>query len=176
MRWQLPIVWLVSSVVTGTIAVLLSADRADFPIKPLMYLSGPEALTLVVLVGVLVLALFALGWRTIEGTWLRWQDPRSAILWTILVAGAGFLGWGFAAVVTFDAHFPLTVQLIFAYTCGGLPFTLVAGMLARPWQVNTAAAVVTVIAVLVGLTLMESPLTTLVLYLEYFVGPAFRPL
>jgi hypothetical protein len=175
MRWQLPIVWLVSSVVTGTIAVLFTTGRGYLPFKPLTFLGGPAALTLVVLVAAFVLALFALGWRTIGETWLRWQDPRSAMLWTILVAGGGFVGWGFAAAVTLDAGFSLTAQLILAYTCGGLPFTLVAGMLARPWRVNMVAAALTVVALVTGLTMMETPLLTLVMYLEYLVTPAFRP-
>jgi len=174
MRWQLPIVWLVGSVVTGTIAVLLATGVPEFPLKPLPYLSRFEALTLVVLVVVLVFALYALGWYTIRATWLRWQDPRSVVLWTILVTGGGFLGWGFAAAVTFESGFSLTAQLVLAYTCGGLPFTLIAGMLARPWQLNATAAMVTAIALLAGLTMMETPLQTLVLYLQYLVGPAFR--
>lgn len=174
MRWQIPLVWLISSVATGTIAVLLTTGHDVLPVKPLFLLSAGEMLTAVVLVSGLVLALFAVGWRTIEGSWLRWQDPRSVILWTILVAGGGFAGWGFAAVVTFESGFSLVAQLILAYTCGGLPFALVAAMLARPWQLNVAALMVTVIAVLIGLTLMPHPLQTLVEYLQYMVGGPIR--
>jgi hypothetical protein len=32
--------------------------------------------------------------------WLPHGDPRSVVLWTLLVGGAGLGGWGFAAVVT----------------------------------------------------------------------------
>ncbi|TDV37594.1 hypothetical protein [Actinophytocola oryzae] len=170
MRWQIPIVWVIGSVVTGTIAVLLTTGRGYLPLRPVPLLSGQEMFTLVVLVAALFIALFALGWRTVEATWLRWSDPRSVVLWALLVGGAGLGGWGFAAAVTFDAGFSLTAQLILVYTCGGLPFALVAGMLARPVVVNAAAVVITVIAVLVGLTMMDSPLQTLVMFLQFFVG------
>jgi hypothetical protein len=176
MRWQIPIVWVIGSVVTGTIAVLLTTGNDYLPIKPLALLSASEMLTLIVLVAALFLALFALGWRTIEGTWLRWQDLRSVVLWALLVGGAGLGGWGFAAVVTFDAEFSLTAQLILAYTCGGLPFALIAGLLARPVVVNAVAAVVTVIAVVVGFAIMRSPFQSLIVYLEMLVGGGFRPM
>jgi hypothetical protein len=161
-RWQLPIVWLIGSLITGTIAVLHAPDDG---LVPLIMLSREQLFTLVVLVGALFIGLFAVGWRTIEATWLRWQDTRSVILWASLVGGAGLAGWGFAAVVTFDAGFPLTTQLILAYTCGGLPFTLVAGMLARPVRVNIAAVVLTFVAGLTGLAIMDAPLPTLAWYL-----------
>lgn len=175
MRWQIPLVWLISSLATGTVAVLLTTGRDALPVKPLFLLGAGEMVAVVLLVSALVLALFVVGWRTIEGSWLRWSDPRSVILWTILVAGGGFAGWGFAAVVTFESGFSLVAQLVLAYTCGGLPFALIAGMLARPWQLNAASLVITVVAVLVGLTLMPSPLQTLVEYLRYMVGGAVRP-
>lgn len=174
MRWQLPIVWLVGSVVTGTIAVLLSTGSDALPVKPLFLLSAPEVLAFAGLVSALFLGLFMVGWRTITATWLRWEDPRSVILWTLLVAVVGLAGWGFAAVVTFEADFSHTMQLILAYTCGGLPFTLVAGLLARPWRVNAGAAMVTAIAVLTGLVLMPMPLQTLVLYLRILLGDGLR--
>jgi hypothetical protein len=173
MRWQLPIVWLISSIVTGTIAVLLTAGDGP-PLKPIFLLSPAERLILVALVFVLAMGLFVLGWRTTKASWLRWNDPRSVVLWTILVAGGGFAGWGFAAVVTFESGFSLTTQLILAYTCGGLPFTLIAAMLARPWQLNAAAAMLTTIAVLVGLVLVPAPIPTLISYLTYMFGGEFR--
>src|SRR5262245_25846076 len=92
MRWQLPIVWLISSVVTGTIAVILTTGREDLPVKPLFLVSAGEMMLLVLLVSALALALFAVGWRTIRASWLRWNDPRSVILWTLLVTGCGFAG------------------------------------------------------------------------------------
>lgn len=170
MRWQIPLVWLLSSVATGTIAVVLTTGRDVLPVKPLYLLGAGEMVTLVLLVSGLVLSLFVVGWRTVEESWLRWSDPRSVVLWTILVAGGGFAGWGFAAVVTLESGFSLVAQLILAYTCGGLPFALIAGLLARPWRLNAAALLVTVIAVVVGLTLIPQPLQTLVEYLRYMVG------
>jgi hypothetical protein len=124
-----------------------------------------------VLVGALFLALFALGWRTATATWLRWGDPRSVLLWTLLVGAAGLGGWAFAAAVTFEQGFSLTTQLVLAYTCGGLPFTLVAGMLARPWKLNVAAAVLTAIALLTGWLMLDYPLATLVQYLNLLGSP-----
>jgi hypothetical protein len=174
MRWQLLGTWLIGSLVGGTMALLLHTSSPDMPVTPLVLLSGAEFLTLVVLVGGLSIGLFALGWRTIEATWLRWQDPRSAVLWATLVASVGFAGWGFAGVVTFEAGFSFTTQLILAYTCGGLPFTLVAALLARPWRVNAVAFAVTIVAVLTGFALMDAPLQTLVLYLQYFFSGPFR--
>lgn len=171
MRWQLPIVWLTGSAVTGTLAVLMTHDRPDgLPFTPLVRLSGQEVLSLILLVAALFLSLFALAWRTIEATWLHHRDGRSAILWTILVGGAGLVGWGFAAVVTFDAGFTPTAQLVLAYLGGGLPFTLVAAMLARPVLLNGAAALLTATAVVTGLALMRSPILTLVDYLLLLVG------
>lgn len=170
MRWQIPLVWLISSVATGTIAVLLTTGHDDLPVTPLFLLSAGQMMAVVALVSAHVLALFVVGWRTVEGSWLRWSDPRSVVLWTILVAGGGFAGWAFAAVVTFESDFSLVAQLVLAYTCGGLPFALVAAMLARPWQLNAAALTVTVVAVLVGLTLIPRPLQTLVAYLQFMVG------
>ncbi len=174
MRWQIPIVWLIGSIVTGTIAVILTNDHDLVPITPLPFLTGPEMAALVALVVVLFLGLYAVGWRTIKATWLRWQDLRSVLLWTLLVGVVGLGGWGFAAAVTFDAGFSLTAQLILAYTCGGLPFALVAGMLLRPWRLNAASVMLAVIAVLVGLTIMRHPLQTLVTYLELLVGGGIR--
>lgn len=170
MRWQLPVVWVFSSIVTGTIAVLLTSGDENLPVKPLLLLSIGEVFTLALLVFALTLGLFLVGWRTITASWLRWSDPRSIILWTIIVTGCGLAGWGFAAVVTFEAGFSLTAQLILDYTCGGLPFALVAAMLARPWQVNAVAIMLTVIAVLVGLVLMPAPIPTLISYLQYMFG------
>jgi hypothetical protein len=174
MRGQLALVWLIGSVVTGTIALLLSTGREELPIKPLFLLGGLEVLALVGLVSALFLALFLVGWRTVTATWLRWQDPRSVILWTLLVGVVGLAGWGFAAVVTFEEGFSRVRQLLLAYTCGGLPFALVAAMLTRRWQVNSAAAAAAGLLVLTGLAMMPAPLQTLVLYLQVLVGGGFR--
>lgn len=174
MRWQIPVVWLVSSVLTGTIAVILTSGHDTEPITPLPLVTGPQLAGLILLVSGLFLGLYVVGSYTIGATWLPRQDLRSVILWALLVGGAGLGGWAFAAAVTFDAGFSLTAQLILAYTCGGLPFALVAGMLLRPWQANAASVLLTVIAVLVGLTIMPHPLRTLVLYLELLVDGGVR--
>jgi hypothetical protein len=165
--------WLVGSAVTGTIAVLLTSDRDDWPVRPLVFLSGSEFLTLVVLVGALFLALFALGWRTAELTWLR-TEPRAVVLWTLLVGGAGFLGTAFAAAVADNAGASTASLLIISYGFGGLPYTLVAAMLAKPWRVNAAAAAFAVIAVVTGLVLMDRPVSTLVTYLFMLAGDGLR--
>jgi len=170
MRWQLAGTWLIGSAVTGTIAVLATTGRGDLPFRPLALYSGSAMLTLVVLVGALFLALLALGWRTEEATWLP-NQPRAAVLWTILVGGGGLAGWAFAAAVTFDSEFALTAQLILTYTGGGLPFALIAAMLAKPPKVNVAAAAIAVVALGTGWLLMTAPVQTLLFYLQLLFGP-----
>jgi hypothetical protein len=165
--------WLIGSAVTGTVAVLLTADRDDWPVRPLVFLSNSEFMTLVVLVAALFLALFALGWRTAETTWLR-TEPRAVVLWTLLVGGVGFLGAAFAAAVADDAGASTASLLIISYAFGGLPYTLVAAMLAKPWRVNASAAALAVIAVLTGLALMDQPVSTLVSYLFILAGDGLR--
>jgi hypothetical protein len=170
MRLQLAGTWLIGSAVTGTIAVLLTHDRDGLPFTPLLMLSGLELLALLLLGATLFLALFALGWRTIGASWLP-DQPRAVVLWASLVGGAGLGGWAYAAGVTFAADFSLTAQLILAYTAGGFPFTLLAAMLARPPKLNIAAAALTVVAVLIGLAVMDMPLWTLIQYLNLLVAP-----
>ena len=170
MRWQLAGTWLIGSVVTGTLAVLATTGRGDLPFRPLATYSGSAMLTLVVLVAALFLALLALGWRTEDATWLP-NQPRAAILWTILVGGGGLVGWAFAAAVTFASEYSLTTQLILAYTGGGLPFALIAAMLVRPPRVNLAAAALTVVALGTGWLLMSAPVETLLYYLGLLFGP-----
>ncbi|HEX6353991.1 hypothetical protein [Actinophytocola sp.] len=170
MRLQLAGTWLIGSVVPGTIAVLLTHDRGDLPFRPLLMLSGLEVLALLLLGVTLFLALFALGWRTIDASWLP-DQPRAVVLWACLVGGAGLGGWAFAAAITLAADFSLVAQLILAYTAGGLPFTLLAAMLARPPRLNIAAAVLAAVAVLTGLAMIELPLWTLVQYLNLLAAP-----
>lgn len=173
MRWQLPIVWVMGSAVTGTLGILFTNGRGALPVKPLTLLGAEEMFTLAVLIGAFGLALVALGWRTADATWLPRNDPRSVIVWTVAVAGVGAVGWGFAAIVTFALGFSLTTQLILCYTCGGLPFALIAGMFVRPVLVNAVSAMITSVAVLVGSLLIDSPLQTVVLYLRFLVGEPF---
>lgn len=173
MRWQLPIVWVMGSAVTGTLALLFTNGRGELPVKPLTLLGADELLTLVVLAGAFGLGLVALGWRTAAATWLPKNDPRSVIVWTVAVGGVGAVGWGFAAICTFALGFSLTTQLVLCYTCGGLPFALVAGMFVRPVLVNAVSAMITSVAVLTGCLLIDSPLQTVVLYLRFLVGEPF---
>lgn len=169
MRSQLGGTWLIGSLVTGTMAVLLTHDRGDLPVKPLITLSVGELAAVLLLGATIFLALFVLGWRTIDASWLP-DQPRAVVLWTSLVGGGGLAGWGFAAVVTFAEGFSLTAQLVLAYTAGGFPFTLMAAMLARPPKLNIAAALLSAIALLTGLVLMDAPIQTLVLYLGFLFG------
>lgn len=175
MTRQLIGTWLIGSAVMGTVALILTADADGLPFRPLVFLSGPALLSLLILVAAMFFALFALGWRTQDASWLR-SDPRAALLWPILVGGGGLVGFGFAAAVTFDAEFSLTAQLILGYVSGGLPFTLIAAMLARPVKLNLAAAMLTAIALLTGLVMMTAPIQTCVLYLQLLFGPVGRPL
>jgi len=73
-------------------------------------------------------------------------------------------------VATFELGFSLTTQIVLAYTCGGLPFALVAGMLLRPVAVNAAATLITGFALLTGTLLVDAPLQAVVLYLQLLVG------
>jgi hypothetical protein len=161
------------SAVTGTLGILFTNGRGALPVKPLTLLGAEEMFTLVVLAGAFGLGLVALGWRTANATWLPKRDPRSVIVWTVAVGGVGAVGWGFAAIVTFALGFSLTTQLILCYTCGGLPFALVAGMFVRPVLVNAVSAMITSIALLIGSLLIDSPLQTVVLYLRFLVGEPF---
>lgn len=167
---QLGLTWLVGSAITGTLAVLFTSDTRELPFRPLAFLSNQALFTLAVLLFALGVALLAIGWRTQHASWLP-NGGRGVLLWTILVAGGGLGGWGFAAAVTFYAEFALTPQLVLAYTCGGLPFALVAGLLAKPKRMNMAAAFLTAVALLTGLALLDGRLSMLIIYLQMMFGP-----
>ena len=167
---QLGLIWLAGSAVTGTIAVLFTSDTGGLPFRPLAQLSNQSQFTLAVLLFALGVATLAIGWRTQDASWLP-NGGRGVLLWTILVAGGGLGGWGFAAAVTFYAEFTTTAQLVLAYACGGLPFALIAGLLAKPKRMNMAAAGLTAIAVLIGLVLLDGRPSILVLYLQMMFGP-----
>jgi hypothetical protein len=169
MRWQLAGTWLTGSAAMGTVAVLLTAGRDGLPFRPLSILPGVTLFALFVLIAAMFVALFALGLRTEDATWLP-NDTRAAILWTIVVSGGGLIGWSFAAAVTFDAGFDLPAQLLLAYLCGGLPFALVAAMLTRPVRINGIAVALTAIAVLVGAVLMDAPVQSCIRYLSLLLG------
>jgi hypothetical protein len=167
---QLGLTWLVGSAITGTLAVLFTHDTDGLPFWPLEMLSSGSLFTLGVLLFALGVATLAIGWRTQHASWLP-NGGRGVLLWTILVAGGGLAGWGYAAAVTFYAEFTTTGQLVLAYTCGGLPFALIAGLLAKPKRMNLAAAALTAIAFLTGFVLLEGRLSILTLYLQMMFGP-----
>jgi len=171
---QLGLVWLAGSSVTGTLAILFTTGASGLPFIPLALLSPTSLFTLAVLLFALAVATLAIGWRTQHASWLP-NGGRGVLLWTILVAGGGLAGWGFAAAVTFHAEFAHTAQLVLAYTCGGLPFALVAGLLAKPKRMNMAAAGLTAIALLSGFVLLDGRLSTLVRYLQMMFGPFATP-
>jgi hypothetical protein len=119
-------------------------------------LPSPESLSPLARLGIflLVVTLFvllaALGWWTAEACWLA-GGGRARLLWAVLVGCGGLIGWSFAAVVTFAVDWSSGAQIALAYTAGGLPFALVAAMLARPWQLNAAAVTAAVLLVAAGI-------------------------
>jgi hypothetical protein len=156
---QLAAVWLSGSVMMGTVAWgFLSAEGGPIPARlsapgrtivlcpgwppcgpPSFFQLMPLArLGVLFLVALLFVALAAISWWTAGASWLT-GDARARLLWVLLVGVAGLLGWSCAAVVTFAAGFGFGAQLALAYTAGGLPFALVAGMLLRPWRANVVA-------------------------------------
>ena len=172
---QVAVAWACGSVFMGTAAVLFLAAENPVVVEPVQGRSpsicpgpiilgqcgsGPspfevtpvERLGVFALVAALFVALGILAWRTAAATWLA-GDTRSRLLWTAVVGVGGLAGWSFAAVVTFDVGFGSTTQLILAYTCGGLPFALVAGMLLRPWRANVAALALSAGLVAAGLVM-----------------------
>jgi hypothetical protein len=138
--------WALGSALMGTVAViyLRGTSAVAYPLLGVGSVPSPVALSALARLGIflLVVALFVLlgvlGSRTSQACWLA-GDSRSKVLWALLVGGGGLLGWSFAAVVTFAVHWGGGLQITLAYTAGGLPFALVAAMLARPWQLNAAA-------------------------------------
>lgn len=146
---QLVGVWVIGSVLTGTLAVLFTIERGGLPIQPLAALPTLSLLGVFGLVAALFAALGLLAWGTPGTTWLP-ETGRGRALWVVLVAVAGLAGWAFAAAVTFAADFSLATQLLLAYVAGGLPFTLVATMLLRPVVANVAGAVSSALLLLVG--------------------------
>lgn len=171
---QLGLTWLACSAITGTIAILFTSGTGGLPFLPLDRLSPQAQFTLAVLLFALGLVMLAIGWRTQDASWLP-NGGRGVLLWTILVAGGGLCGWAFAAAVTFYAGFAQAAQLVLAYACGGLPFALLAGLLAKPKRMNLAAAMLTAIALLTGLVLLDGRPSMLILYLQLMFGPSATP-
>ena len=184
---QLTGAWLCGSVLMGTVAWgFLSSEATVVPVAgsqpaacrgagtPCLYpsffqLTPLGRLAVLALVALLFVALAVLGWRTAGASWLT-GDPRARLLWVLLVGGAGLAGWSYAAVVTFAAGFGATTQLILAYTGGGLPFALVAGLLLRPWRANVVAGGVCAGLVAAGFLMVaggSAPDNVFALYAEY---------
>ena len=172
---QVAVAWACGSVFMGTVAVLFVAAEKQVVVQQVQGRSpficpgptilgqcgsGPspfdltpvERLGVFALVAALFVALGILVWRTAAATWLA-GDTRSKLLWAAVVGLGGLAGWSFAAVVTFDVGFSSTRQLILAYSCGGLPFALIAGMLLRPWRANVVALAVSAGLVAAGLVM-----------------------
>ena len=175
---QLVGAWVAGSVLLGTVALVLMGDSVNLPFSPLDTLSPGALLGVLLLVAALFLVLFVLYWRTAEASWLP-DGGRPAILWSVLVGGGGLVGWGFAAVVTFGAEFPVEAQLALAYLGGGLPFALIAGLLQHPPMINATAAAVTIAALGIGYALASdndlglTPLQLCTVYLRLLLGPTF---
>lgn len=192
---QLAGAWLCGSVLMGTVAWgFLSAEGTrpvplPVPARPFSALGtalcagwpppcGPPSffqltplarLAVLTLAALLFLCLALIGWWTAGASWLT-GDARARLLWVLLVGVGGLAGWSYAAVVTFAAGFGATAQLILAYTCGGLPFALVAGMLLRPWRVNVAAGGVSAGLVAAGFLMVAghpAARNVFALYAEY---------
>jgi hypothetical protein len=175
--WQLAGSWALGSVLMGSVAViyLRGTGPVDYPVFGVGRVPSPDLLSAFARLGIflLVVALFVLlgvlGWHTAGACWLA-GGGRARLLWALLVAGGGLLGWSFAAVVTFAVNWSGDVQVALAYTAGGLPFALVAAMLARPWQLNAAAVTACVLLVVAGIVITAGPQpnpNVFVLYADY---------
>lgn len=151
---QLALTWLIGSLSLGTVALLFVAGEPPDLFRPLPAFSPLGLLALVGLFGVLFAGLLVTVWLTPEASWLT-ERARGRVLWAVVVGGAGFAGWGFAATVTFLAGWSHGVQIMLGYLGGGLPFVLVAAMLQRTWRVAAAAAGVALVAVVAGVLIAE---------------------
>jgi hypothetical protein len=151
---QLVWTWLVGSVSTGTLAVLLTLDRGGAAFRAMSELPVITRLGVLGMLVALFAALGLLAWGMLDASWLP-VTARAGALWVLVVGAGGLAGCGFAAAATFAGEFSLGAQLILAYLAGGLPFTLVAAMLARPVRVNAVALASTVVLLLIGTVIMD---------------------
>jgi hypothetical protein len=195
MARQLAAAWVCGSVLMGTVAWgFLSAEGTAIPQPvpvresggpagfsvlcpgplacghPSFFVLSPLArLAVLALVVLLFAALAVLSWWTSGASWLT-GDARARLLWVLLVGAGGLLGWSYAAVITFAAGFGSAAQLVLAYTAGGLPFALVAGMLLRPWRANVVAGGVSAGLVAAGFLMVAGhpvPQNAFMLYADY---------
>lgn len=173
---QLAGAWVAGSVLLGTVALILTDESGLLPVRPLDTLSVGALLGVSLLGAALFLVFFVLYWHTPGASWLH-DGVRPAILWSVVVGGGGLAGWAFTAGVTFAAGFPHEVQLVLAYTAGGLPFALVAAMLQKPPLINAAALSITIAGLGIGYALAFdndlrlTPLQYFGLLLRVLVGP-----
>ena len=184
--------WACGSVFMGTVAVLFLASEGTVFGRPgsaaapdvclpgnpsicgrpsLFQLTPVERLAVFALVAGLFVSLAVLVWCTAAATWLG-GDNRTKLLWVLVVGLGGLAGWSFAAVITFAVAFSPVTQLTLGYTCGGLPFALVAGMLLRPLRVNVAALTVSAGLVAAGFVMVAGehqvyPQNVFTLYASY---------
>ena len=186
---QLTGAWLCGSVLMGTVAWgFLSAQVTAVPAATQLSAYAPcpghgapcaypsffqlmplARLGVLTLVALLFVALAVLGRLTAGASWLT-GDARARLTWALLVGVGGLLGWSYAAVVTFAAGFGSAAQLALAYTAGGLPFALVAGMLLRPWRANVVAGGVSAGLVAAGFLMVAghpAPQNVFALYADY---------
>ena len=193
MAEQLASAWVCGSVLMGTVAWgFLSAQGGavpqPYPVRPYAPAGsticsswpacGPPSffqlmplarLAVMALVALLFVALAVIARRTTGASWLT-GDARARLLWVLLAGVGGLAGWSYAAVVTFAAGFGFAAQLALAYTAGGLPFALVAGMLLRPWRANVVAGGVSAGLVAAGFLMVAGhpvPQNVFALYADY---------
>ena len=175
--WQLAFTWLIGSVAVGTLAVIFTSDvHAPAPIHSFYSLPGGRKLAVLVLLAALFVGFVLLVGRTRYATWVG-RGPRGWLLWAAVVCVAGTAGAGYAATGTFLLEYSHGTQLLLGYLCGGLPYALVAAMLARPVGLNVAALVAAAVLVIVGLRVTDdgvwgSNLIQETLgYLTYLISP-----
>jgi hypothetical protein len=186
---QLTGAWLCGSVLMGTVAwgflsAQVTAVAVATPLSryapcpghgapcayPSFFQLTPLArLAVLALLALLFVALVVLSRWTAGASWLT-GGARARLLWVLLVMGGGLVGWCYAAVVTYAAGFDSTIQLILAYTAGGLPFALAAALLLRPWRVNVLAGGLCAGLVAAGFLMVAGspvPQNAFLLYADY---------
>ncbi|BCJ46415.1 hypothetical protein GCM10010168_60540 [Actinoplanes ianthinogenes] len=139
---QLVAVWLF-----GAIAPLVSGGF----LLAAVWGGGPAAQVLApVVLAADVGVLFLIARLTREATWLGATTGR-LMLWAVLVAGLGAALWGLGWGVSDAAGLGLSRGDLGILLFGGLAFALIAGLLARPWPVPVAAAVLLTVLAAAGL-------------------------
>jgi hypothetical protein len=162
---QLVLTWFAGSMIMGTVAALFLLTRpaqAGPGIGTIEPLDGLPMLTrtaVILLVLNLLVVLAAIAWDT-PGTSLLPPGARGWGWWAVVTWLLGLMAWFFAASVTFGANFGPGWQMFLAYTVGGLPFALVAGLQQRLWMVSMAAAGISVWLVVAGFILVAGHATS----------------